>query len=46
MTEGRPLMPAVLMAMTNGDFAAVLVAKFRSFVVYGTSRPIMVTPPM
>ena len=46
MTEGRPLIPAVLMAMTNGDFAAVLAFKFKSGSVYGTSRPMMVTPPM
>lgn len=30
MTEGSPLMPAVRMAMTNGDLAALLAFRLRS----------------
>ena len=46
MTDGRPLMPAVLIAMTKGDLAAVEVLRFRSGWLYGTNNPIIVTPPM
>ena len=46
MTEGKPLMPAVLIAITKGDLAAVLACRFKSGLVYGTSKPITVTPPM
>lgn len=46
MTEGRPLIPAVLIAMTNGDFAAVDVSKLRPSAFDGTSKPMMMTPPM
>ena len=43
-TDGRPLIPAVLIAMTNGDFAAVDDVRLRSEFVYGTTKPIIVTP--
>ena len=46
MTDGSPLMPAVLIAMTKGDFAASEVLRLRSGLVEGTRRPIMITPPM
>ena len=46
MTEGRPLIPAVLIAMTKGDFAASDVVSWRSGWLEGTRRPMMVTPPM
>ena len=46
MTDGRPEMPAVLMAITKGDFAAVEAFKLRSGWFEGTRRPMMVTPPM
>jgi hypothetical protein len=34
------------MAMTNGDEAAVPLLKFKPGEVYGTSKPMMITPPM
>ena len=34
MTEGRPFMPAVLIAITKGDLAAVLACRFKSGLVY------------
>jgi hypothetical protein len=46
IAEGSPLIPAILIAITNGDLAAVLVFKFRSESLYGTSKPMMVTPPI
>lgn len=39
MMDGRTLMPASLMAMTNGDLAAV-DARFKSGLVGETRRPI------
>lgn len=45
-TDGRTLIPAFSMAMTKGDAAAVPLARFRSLLSYGTSSPMMVTPPM
>ena len=45
-TEGKPLIPASLMAITNGDFAAVETDSCRSLSVDGTSRPTMKVPPM
>ena len=46
MTEGRPLIPAVLIAITKGELAAVEVSRRRSGFEEGTRRPMMVTPPM
>ncbi len=46
MTDGRPLIPAVLIAMTKGDFAASEVVRLRSGWLDGTRRPMMMTPPM
>ena len=46
MTEGKPLIPAVLIAMTKGDFAASDWVKLRSGWFDGTRRPMMMTPPM
>ena len=46
MTDGSPLIPAFLIAMTKGDFAALDSLRLRLGLFEGTSRPIMVTPPM
>lgn len=46
MTDGRPLIPACLIAMTNGDFAAFEVVNERSGWLKGTRRPMIKVPPM
>ena len=46
MTEGRPLIPAVLIAITKGDPAALEVVSWRSGLSEGTSREMMVTEVM
>ena len=45
-TDGNPLIPACLMAITKGDDVAVPVLKVRSAWLEGTKRPITVVPPM
>ena len=45
-TDGNPLIPAALMAMTNGDLAAVEVASCKSGLLEGTRRPMTKVPPM
>lgn len=45
MTDGRPLMPALRMAMTKGEENAVDSAP-RSRLFEGTSRPMMNVPTM
>ena len=44
--DGRPLIPAFLMAMTEGDAAAVLSVRLSPSELEGTKRPMMVTPRM
>ena len=44
--DGSPLIPAFLMAMTNGDAAAVLSVRVSPGELEGTKRPMTVTPPM
>lgn len=46
MTEGKLLIPAVLMAITKGERAAVDVARSRSGWLEGTMSPMMKAPPM
>jgi len=43
--EGRDLIPAVWIAMTNGD-AAVPLFNWSDVLFDGTRRPIMKVPPM
>jgi hypothetical protein len=45
LTEGRDLIPAVWIAMTNGD-AAVPLFNWSDVLLDGTRRPIMKVPPM
>jgi hypothetical protein len=42
--DGRPLIPAFLMAMTKGDAAAVPLERLSSSELEGTKRPITETP--
>ena len=44
--DGRPLIPAFLMAMTKGDAAAVFSVRLSPGELEGTKRPITVTPQM
>lgn len=44
ITDGRPLIPAVLIAITNGDLAAVELDKARSGWFDGTVNPITNVP--
>ena len=47
-TDGKTLIPALLIAMTKGDAAAVplVLARLSLGSFEGTSKPITVTPPM
>jgi hypothetical protein len=45
-TAGRALMPERLIAITKGDAAAVPLPKARPGSFEGTSKPMIVTPPM
>lgn len=45
ITLGRPFIPAALIAITNGDFAAVEVTKSSPSLLEGTRRPMMKVPP-
>jgi hypothetical protein len=50
-TDGNALIPAVLMAMTKGDDAAVPaaglpVARLRPGLLDGTKRPMIMVPQM
>jgi hypothetical protein len=45
-TDGRDLIPACRIAMTNGEAAAFLTDRFKSGSFEGTNRPIIVVPPM
>jgi len=42
--DGRPLIPAVLMAMTKGDAAAFFAVRLSPSELEGTKRPMTVTP--
>jgi len=44
--DGKPLIPAVLMAMTKGDAAAFFTVRLSPGELEGTKRPMTVTPPM
>lgn len=45
-TEGKALIPDRLMAMTNGDDAAVPPLRARPLELDGTSKPMIVVPRM
>ena len=45
MSEGSPLIPAVLIAITNGERAAVESFRSKSGWLEGTISPMMNTPP-
>jgi len=46
ITDGKPLIPAVLMARTKGDAAAVFSVRLSPSELEGTKRPMIVTPRM
>jgi len=46
ITDGKPLIPAVWIAMTKGDAAAFLSVRLSPGEFEGTKRPMTVTPPM
>lgn len=45
-TDGSDLMPAFWIAMTKGEDAAVPSVRFRPSEFDGTSRPIIIVPPI
>jgi len=46
INDGRPLIPAVLMARTKGDAAAVFSVRLSPSALEGIRRPMIVTPRM
>lgn len=46
ITEGSPFIPAVLIAITNGDRAPVDVVDLRDALFDGTNKPMTNVPPM